>query len=258
MVWVLEDAPDLPPHLVGLMMGLANHADSKGQAAYPSIDLLSWYARKERRATRRDLKALTELGLIRKGNQAYVLHLPPDKRPVVYDLAIERRRSRTSDTDACGKPGGPVDPPASDKADNTDTTGISRGSTGPSGGVCETERGGLWTPLTVLEPSLNQTPLPPTPSQPAAIVSAHAETRGGIFGEPENRTDKAPTHQYIPDPDPVMLACSVCQLPERHYRHSAAGRRISPPATTQDTLTAAQLAAAVQVAKGFIGALVDH
>lgn len=251
MVWVLEDAPDLPPHLVGLMLGLANHADNKGQAAYPSIDTLAWYARKERRATRRDLKALAALGLIRRGNQAYVLHLPPDKRPIVYDLAIERKRSRDDDANACGKPGGSTDPLA--KHTNTgkpDNTGIPRGSTGPSGGVCETERGGPQTPLTVLEPPLNQTPLPPAASNGDLRLGQGRIEGGGIFG-----TDRADTHQYIPDPDPVMLTCTVCQLPERHWRHSPTGRHIPPPPAVETPLSAPEMEARLRAAHDLVGAL---
>src|SRR6185437_5076812 len=49
------------------------------------------YARKNARQIRRDLEQLEFIGLIRRGNQDLVNHLPADKRPVVWDLAIERR-----------------------------------------------------------------------------------------------------------------------------------------------------------------------
>ncbi len=35
MTWVLEDAPDFPPHLLGVLMGLANKADQRGRGAWP-------------------------------------------------------------------------------------------------------------------------------------------------------------------------------------------------------------------------------
>lgn len=257
MVWVLEDAPDLPPHLVGLMLGLANHADNKGQAAYPSIATLSWYARKGERVTHRDMAKLLEIGLIRKGNQAHVLHLPPDKRPTVYDLALERKRLRDDDADACGKPGCTTDHPGNhDTKDNKNVKDIAGWSVVPSGVVCSTERGGLQTTQTVLEPPLNQTPLPPTPYEPETYDSAKAETRGGgIFGTPENRTDRADTHQYIPDPDPVMLTCTVCQLPERHWRHSPTGRHIPPPPAVETPLSAPEMEARLRAAHDLVGAL---
>lgn len=90
--WVLNEAPDVPPQCVAVLLGLANHAHANGRAAYPSQERLAHYARKSVRAVQNDLKKLVELGLIRRGDQRHVLHLPADRRPVVYDLAMERRR----------------------------------------------------------------------------------------------------------------------------------------------------------------------
>lgn len=94
VTWVLEDAPDLPAHLVGVLLGLANHADRNGQSAYPGQAALAWYARKTDRAVRNDLDQLLELKLIREGDQRLVDHISADRRPVVYDLAMERKRPR--------------------------------------------------------------------------------------------------------------------------------------------------------------------
>lgn len=96
IAWVLESAPNVKPHLVATLLGLANHADRDGRGAYPSVPTLRFYTRKETdRAVQKDLKDLAALGLIRKGNQAMVLHLPPDRRTVVWDLAMELSRDDT-------------------------------------------------------------------------------------------------------------------------------------------------------------------
>ncbi|MGH8881053.1 MAG: helix-turn-helix domain-containing protein, partial [Stackebrandtia sp.] len=89
ITWALRDAPDVPPHLVSTLFGLANHADPNGKGAFPGLARLASYTRKEQRVVRKDLTALLKLGLIRKGDQRLISHIRPDKRPVVYDLAIE-------------------------------------------------------------------------------------------------------------------------------------------------------------------------
>jgi hypothetical protein len=94
MNWVLEDAPDLPPHCFSVLMALASKAREDGTAAYPGQDWLADRARKSDRSVRNDLAALEKLGLIRRGDQSIVSHLPADERPVVWDLAVERVRER--------------------------------------------------------------------------------------------------------------------------------------------------------------------
>lgn len=89
MTWALKKAPPMPAQLVTTLLGLAEHADSKGCGAYPSVPTLAAYACKDPRSIRRDLTALEKLGLIREGDQSKAAHLPADKQPKVYDLAIE-------------------------------------------------------------------------------------------------------------------------------------------------------------------------
>jgi hypothetical protein len=93
MVWALKHAPDVPPQCVIALVGLADHADSKGRGAYIGQKLLAEYARKSDRQVRSDLIRLQELQLIRKGDQSLAAHIPADCRPVVYDLALERKRT---------------------------------------------------------------------------------------------------------------------------------------------------------------------
>jgi hypothetical protein len=88
-VWALKYAPPMPPQLLGTLFGLADHADKRGRAAYPSVRTLAAYACKAERSVQRDLKELTKLGLVRDGDQSAAAHIPAERRPHVYDLAMD-------------------------------------------------------------------------------------------------------------------------------------------------------------------------
>lgn len=90
MKWAIEMAPPMPAQLVATLTGLAYHADKHGRGAFPSVARLAAYTCKSERSVQRDLKDLRKLGLIRFGDQSKAAHLPPGKRPDVYDLAMER------------------------------------------------------------------------------------------------------------------------------------------------------------------------
>ncbi|MFF9197304.1 helix-turn-helix domain-containing protein [Streptomyces sp. NPDC014779] len=101
-VWALKFAPPMPPQFLGTLIGLAEHADAQGRGAYPSVPTLAAYTCKSERSVQRDLKGLREEGLIRPGDAGLVAHIPADRRPEVYDLALERRvpGGRAGDEDA--------------------------------------------------------------------------------------------------------------------------------------------------------------
>ncbi len=176
LAWVLNDAPAVPPHLVAPLMGLANHADEFGRGSYPSTDTLSWYTRKDERAVRRDLDKLEELGLIKPGDQRMVLHLPPDKRPTVYNLQMSMKRSPRKPP---GKPGRPKKTVAvkTQVKRGSENEGVPRtprfedenreGLQDKSGGFVRQNGGVRKPPKPSFEPSLNQTPLTPQQRQPA-------------------------------------------------------------------------------------------
>ena len=90
MKWVMEIAPAFPPHLFSTLTGLAWHADTKGRGSYPSVARLAAYGCKAPRSVQRDLRELEELKMIRLGDQSLAEHIPADRRPPVYDLAVER------------------------------------------------------------------------------------------------------------------------------------------------------------------------
>ncbi|MGW1998436.1 helix-turn-helix domain-containing protein [Embleya sp. NPDC001921] len=88
--WVIELSPPFPAHLFGTLAGLAYHADKKGRHAFPSEPRLAAYACKTERSIRRDLRELEKLALIRPGDPSMVAHIPADRRPAIYDLAVEQ------------------------------------------------------------------------------------------------------------------------------------------------------------------------
>jgi hypothetical protein len=90
ITWALREAPDVPASCVAVLIGLADHVDDNGRNAYPSESTIAKYARKTVRQVRRDLRELERLGLIRRGNQSTVSRLPPQYRPTVYDIALDR------------------------------------------------------------------------------------------------------------------------------------------------------------------------
>lgn len=190
MTWVLEDCPDLPKHLVGTMVGLANHANHDGAGAYPSQELLGWYARKDERSIRRDLEQLEGLGLIARGDQRMVLHLPADKRPVVYDLMMQRKRDPRPDARKGGRPkkaqvsegpktgGTPTSAGIPGSAENRGDAHVRPDVDVQTGGTPTSNRGDAHVPLTALEPSLEPSPRPDVAADTAAPAGVEAEQGG--------------------------------------------------------------------------------
>jgi hypothetical protein len=196
IIWALKAAPDVPQQCVSVLIGLADHADAGGRGAYPSHDLLATYTRKGARQVRRDIQTLAELKLIRLGDQRKARHIRPDKRPVVWDLAVERARGVADDRgvvhDRSSKTSRPVDNPASGGlytpprlVDNpasggSPTTGgtLTTGRAGPSGGSC-----------TSYEPSLNLKPPPPRYPQQSQLWPAPVPGTGNPEEEKQKQAE---------------------------------------------------------------------
>ncbi|WP_433373836.1 helix-turn-helix domain-containing protein [Actinoplanes sp. CA-142083] len=89
---------------MAVLIGLANHAHPNGHGAFPSQERLAHYSRKSTRSIRSDLATLERLGLIRRGDQRHTAFIPSDRRPVVWDLALERRREVPSSLDPFAEP----------------------------------------------------------------------------------------------------------------------------------------------------------
>src|SRR5690606_12716840 len=92
IVWVLEESPITKPSHVPVLLSLSNEADFDGKGAFPSQRTMAWQTRKTERAVRNDLEALKADGLIRPGDQARAAYIAADRRPMVWDLALELTR----------------------------------------------------------------------------------------------------------------------------------------------------------------------
>jgi predicted transcriptional regulator len=75
-----------------VLLVLANYAGSEGKGAFPSASKLSAETGLSERTVRYKLELLREAGWISRGNQAIAaVHIDQhDRRPVVYDLALDR------------------------------------------------------------------------------------------------------------------------------------------------------------------------
>ena len=111
MSWALEQAIVSDPTARHVLLCLANYADKIGRAAFPSAKSLSADTGLAVRTVRYKLESLVEVGAIRLGNQAIAAAYIDrhDRRPVVYDLCIERgasgapgpQRGASKDTTGC-------------------------------------------------------------------------------------------------------------------------------------------------------------
>lgn len=95
VIWAKNDAPVEKLHLLAVLYALADHASEDGTGAWPSQTRLAYGARCDVRTVRRHLSTLEDQGLILRGDQQLVSHLPADRRPVVYDLNLALKREQT-------------------------------------------------------------------------------------------------------------------------------------------------------------------
>lgn len=110
MNWALEQRVVVDATARHVLLCLANYAGKDGDAAFPSTTTLSKDTGLSIRTVRYKLDHLEEIGVIRKGKQAIAAAYIDrhDRRPVVYDLVIERgaaaaaRSERGANDDATG------------------------------------------------------------------------------------------------------------------------------------------------------------
>jgi len=146
VAWALGQAPVENAQEHVLLIALADCSNGYGKAAWPSV---RWLARRGRcsvRTVQRHLKALEKRGLIRRGDARMVAHLPADRRPTVWDLALELRLSEPvpppdSDGDFESQERGVNLSPATDGAERGDSSCAERGDNLSRGDTVVTPRG---------------------------------------------------------------------------------------------------------------------
>src|SRR5512139_3428752 len=72
-----------------VLVSLADYSDPTGRNAWPSVGTLAHRLGVTTRSVRRALALLEDLGLIRHGDQSVVAHVRADRRPTVWDLALD-------------------------------------------------------------------------------------------------------------------------------------------------------------------------
>lgn len=170
--WVLKDAPGLPAHAFGVLLGLANHAREDGTGAYASQATLAGYARKSDRAVRNDIKELLAIGLIViSPNQNPAAHIPADARPVVYDLQVHLKREVSSGSELPAGSGVPAGSQVPDE--NQDINGQATAGTGsPLPGGSEVPAGS--TASRDRKPTSDKPSTQPKPKKKTSSSSARA------------------------------------------------------------------------------------
>lgn len=204
--WALEDAVgldpvtggevDVPAQCVAVLVALANRAGEDGRDAYPSVHRLAHAARKSERSVQRDLETLEELRIIRKGDQRAVFRFRPDRRPTVWDLAMERRRA-------------PYRPKWETDRDEAATAGRGDADVTPLDGghgvTPVTERGDVYVAdgVTPASPKPSSGTVPGTSStKTSAVVSPEQRVRERTTLPPTAELDPRPA---IPDGPPAEL-----------------------------------------------------
>lgn len=95
ITWVREHAPTENPAELCILYSLADRANDDGEGCWPSVATLAQEARCSQRTVQRHLRSLEDRGIIRKGDQRMVEKYRADRRPVVWDLNLDARRSDT-------------------------------------------------------------------------------------------------------------------------------------------------------------------
>jgi hypothetical protein len=72
-----------------VLVGYANHAHKDGTGAWAKPATVAEYANCSKRTVQRHVKVLLEDGYLREGDQGLVSHIPADRRPIVYEIAMD-------------------------------------------------------------------------------------------------------------------------------------------------------------------------
>lgn len=132
-----------------ILFAYANHAHKDGTSAWVSKkSIAADYAECDSKTVTRHVKALIADGWIREGDQAAVAHIRADRRPVVYDLAMNE--ATRADWAAEHARGVKTTPRRGDSL---------TGRNSVHGGTSETSRGDT---AVSPKPNTNQIPLTPT------------------------------------------------------------------------------------------------
>ncbi|MCK2200205.1 helix-turn-helix domain-containing protein [Corynebacterium callunae] len=162
MIWVLHDAPTKNHTEFAILMALADRAGghSDGDAAYPSQAWIADKAQCSVATVKRHLKELETRGLIKRGDQSIVSDFRVDRRPVVWDLCLDKTRTNSADNGSSNQAKSTVaqnEPPLNGEA--TVAQNEPNGSSNGDGTVAHSYE--LQTILNHPKPPINQPPIVP-------------------------------------------------------------------------------------------------
>ena len=92
MSWVMNEAPVEDARQLLILYALADRAHDDGTCAWPSQEWIAERARCTSRTVRNHLQKLEDDGLISRGDQQHVAHIRKDRRPIVWDLNLDKVR----------------------------------------------------------------------------------------------------------------------------------------------------------------------
>lgn len=94
MAWALDhqQTGPLAAEVRLVLVALADHAGPNGKGAWPAASTIADRLGITVRAVRRSLSKLEQARLIGRGDQRVVGHIRKDRRPVVWDLAVDGRQ----------------------------------------------------------------------------------------------------------------------------------------------------------------------
>jgi len=96
MAWAMDQTVVANPTARHVLLVLANYADVKGKAAFPSAETIVRQTGLSERSVRNKLAEMEEIGVIVRGNQAIVQAYIDrgDRRPICYDIVMNLDEKR--------------------------------------------------------------------------------------------------------------------------------------------------------------------
>lgn len=183
MSWAMDarrSGPMTPAARLVLMV-LADRADDQGRAAWPSKETIAATTGLTERAVQRILSQLRSEGILVLGDQRLVDHLPGNRRPTVYNLAMHRRG------DTGDSPEHAPETPRRGDTDDSPSTPAGETESTPQLSTGETERASQGRPNRLPNQELNpptKPPLTPPAAEPApdpeAVAAGIAAVRAAL------------------------------------------------------------------------------
>jgi CRP-like cAMP-binding protein len=88
MVWAIDHSPTYDPTSRLILVAMADDADGEGKNCFTSVSTIAKKAAISVSTCRRRMDEMEAAGIIRRGDQRLAAHIPANRRPVVFDLAI--------------------------------------------------------------------------------------------------------------------------------------------------------------------------